>query len=149
METHGVRGVQAVISTAAYHNVLASQLTSSPLRVYRLIIELFRTLEFAGYSFRATVDVKPSIYKMPLRQIFERHTRNSSHAHFFGLKLSRTGHKVTLVDTPPDVYDTLVRSIRARFDGLVTIICGPEPGVYVIRSRRKMLLSVYKLVLYL
>jgi hypothetical protein len=60
------------------------------------------------------------------------------HAHFFVITFSRAGHKLTLVDPPPAISDTLAVSIRTAFKGQITSDYGLEPGVHVIEFKRNV-----------
>jgi hypothetical protein len=102
---------------------------------YRMIICLFHIFASAGYQWIAQVDVAHPM--RPPRQVFAGKVPDSR-AHFFIITFSRAGHKLTLVDPPPAVGDTLAVSIRTAFKGQITSDYGLEPGVHVIEFKRNV-----------
>lgn len=57
-------------------------------------------------------------------------------AHFFVLAFSRSGHRMTLVDPPAAVGDTIGLRLRSAFDPHVTHEGVVEDGIFVVELKR-------------
>jgi hypothetical protein len=100
-----------------------------------MICVLFTVLAHHGYFYMTTVDVAHSVRPRglppapahltpraqlrPPRVVFVL-SRPDLAAHFFVLTWSRAGHKLTLVDAPPKITDTLPIKLRNEFRNQIT-----------------------------
>lgn len=105
-----------------------------------MIIRLFHIFAYTGYQWLAQVDVAHPM--RPPRQVFAGKVPDHN-AHFFVITFSRTGHKMTLVDPPGQVGDTLPVSIRTAFKGQITSDYPDGEGVHVIEFKRNVFGSQY------
>jgi hypothetical protein len=102
---------------------------------YRMVIRIFYIFSLVGYQWVAQMDVANPL--RPPRQVFAGKMPDPT-AHFFVITFSRAGHKMTLVDPPPQIGDTLAVSIRTAFKGQITADYPLEDGVHVMEFKRNV-----------
>jgi hypothetical protein len=121
-----------------------------------MISRLFNVLAMTGYFYITSVDVAHSVRLSPLTSSSHTFSRCFSfslpqlrpprlvfvggmcdpQAEFFVITFSRSGHKLTLIDPPAAVGDTISLRLRNTFPRQVTNDAVPSPGIHVIEFKR-------------